>query len=107
MPLRINPEALDASGRQLQDVADRFAQALTAFQAELQSYGQPWGSDDIGSLIGAAHDEVSQYAFECYQEALDEIGAAGGDVGLMGRAHSETDQAGLEKFTTMQHSLGY
>jgi hypothetical protein len=39
--------------------------------------GTGWGAD---GGIGAAHDEVSSYAFECYQDALDEIAAAGIDV---------------------------
>jgi hypothetical protein len=51
----------------------RFTQALSAFQAELEGYGRPWGEDDIGSLIGAAHDEVSAWAFDCYQSALEVV----------------------------------
>ncbi|GAA2713395.1 hypothetical protein [Actinoplanes palleronii] len=69
--VHVTPDSLDASGQHLAAVAERFASALTAFQAEIAGYGQPWGADDIGSLIGAAHDEVASFAFESYQDARD------------------------------------
>src|SRR3954447_17043455 len=73
----IDPERLSASGSALQSVASRLSAELASFQSELAGHGAPWGSDDIGSLIGAAHDEVSSWAVECYQDALDEMGSVG------------------------------
>src|SRR4051794_10899711 len=76
----VDPQRLSASGSALQHVAARLASEVASFQSELAGFGAPWGSDDIGSLIGAAHDEVSSWAFECYQDALDEMASAGADV---------------------------
>ena len=90
--LEVDPERLSSSGSALQSVSARLSAELTAFRAELTGFGAPWGSDDIGSLIGAAHDEVSSYAFECYQDALDEIQAAGLDVMGMSTNYAEVDQ---------------
>jgi hypothetical protein len=87
----VDPEQLSSSGAALQRVSARFASELAAFRAELGGYGAPWGSDEIGSLIGAVHDEVSSYAFECYQDALDEISAAGADVVEIGTNYTEAD----------------
>ncbi|GIF12664.1 hypothetical protein [Actinoplanes teichomyceticus] len=104
--LHIAPESLQASGRRLGAVAHRFASALTAFQAEIAGFGQPWGSDDIGSLIGAAHEEVSSFAYECYQSALGEIAAAGADLSGMALAYSAAEEAIEQRLQTLRAELG-
>ncbi|MEU1842324.1 hypothetical protein [Micromonospora sediminicola] len=105
MPVEIDPDGLGASGQALGVVATRFGQALTAFQAELAAFGRPWGSDDIGSLIGAAHDEVSAFAFECFDGALDEISAAGADLGDMAIRYAETEAAIERRFDGLRRAL--
>ena len=87
----VDPERLSASGSALQSVASRLSAELTSFQSELAGFGAPWGSDDVGSLIGAAHDEVSSWAFECYRDALDEMAAAGADVVDISTQYTEVD----------------
>ncbi|WP_433378544.1 hypothetical protein ACQPZX_11875 [Actinoplanes sp. CA-142083] len=94
----VDPSRLSSSGSALRGVSERLAAELAAFRSELAGYGAPWGSDDIGSLIGAAHDEVSSYAFECYQDALDEIAAAGADVVEIGLRYAEVDDAVGRRF---------
>ncbi|WP_305785423.1 hypothetical protein [Symbioplanes lichenis] len=94
----IDPERLTASGAALQSVAARLSSELVAFRAELAGFGSPWGSDDIGSLIGAAHDEVSSWAFECYQDALEELAAAGADVVDMSVQYVEGDEDVSRRF---------
>jgi hypothetical protein len=89
---RIGPERLWVSGSALESVASRLSSELASFQSELFGFGAPWGGDDIGSLIGAAHDEVSSWAFECYQDALDEMAAAGADVVDIGKRYAEVDE---------------
>jgi hypothetical protein len=102
----VDPELLAASGVGLQGVADRLVSELTAFQAELAGFGAPWGGDDIGSLIGVAHDEVSSFAFECYQVALEEIGAAGADVVAMGARYTAVEESITDGFGEIQSGLG-
>jgi len=104
--LLVDPEGLSTSGDALQQLANRFSQALTACQAQLRGFNQPWGNDDIGSLIGAAHDEVSSWAFECYQTALDELGAAGADLSGMAEQHTATEGDNQGRFDTLGRRLG-
>jgi len=94
----VDPERLSSSGSALQEVSARLEAELAALRAELAGFGAPWGSDDIGSLIGAAHDEVSSYAFECYQDALDEIAAAGADVVDIGMTYADVDEGVGRRF---------
>jgi hypothetical protein len=89
---RIDPHALGASGLELQRVAGEFMSALRAFQAELAGFDAPWGADEIGGLIGAAHEEVARFAFECFETAAEEVGAAGFDLGDMATRYREVEQ---------------
>ena len=102
----IDPERLSASGSALQSVASRLSAELTSFQSELAGFGAPWGSDDIGSLIGAAHDEVSSWAFECYQDALEELASAGADVVDISGQYMQADENAGRRFRGLLTALG-
>lgn len=73
-------EGMRAGGSGLQASADQLAAAVSGFQGQLAGFGQPWGGDDIGSLIGAAYTEIAQYVFDCLGMSADEIASAGADV---------------------------
>jgi hypothetical protein len=88
---QVDPAALGGSGTQLSEVAGTFLGALRAFEAELAGFGSPWGTDEIGSLIGAAHEEVAAWAFECFRTAAEELSAAGFDLGDMATAYEEVE----------------
>jgi len=88
----VDPHALGASGVDLSRVAGEFASALRSFQSELAGFGAPWGADEIGSLIGAAHEEVAQWAFECFATAAEEVEAAGFDLGDMATGYREVEE---------------
>ena len=102
----VDPVRLSASGSALQMVASRLSAELGSFQSELAGFGAPWGSDDIGSLIGAAHDEVSSWAFECYRDALDEVASAGADVLDISAQYTEVDENVSRRFRGLLTELG-
>lgn len=103
--VEVSPDSLEYSGQRLGTVAERFAAALNAFQSEIAGFGRPWGEDDIGQLIGAAHDEVSAFAFECYQGALDEIAAAGADLSGMAQLYTTAEEAIVQRMSSLKEAL--
>lgn len=106
MDLRIDTDSIRTAGKQLQAAGERFGTALQQFQAELASHGEPWGTDDIGSLIGAAHAEVADYAFECYGDARDEVVASGQDLVGMAERYELLEQDNRALMTAMHPDLG-
>jgi hypothetical protein len=88
----VDPQALGVSGSSLERVGAEFASALRTLQSELSGFGAPWGADEIGSLIGAAHEEVAQWAFECFAAAAEEVQAAGLDLGGMATGYREVEE---------------
>jgi hypothetical protein len=104
--ISVEPDSLRGAGQQLDQVAQRFTQELTALQADLAGFGAPWGGDDIGSLIGAAYEEVVSYAFDCYQSVLDEIGDSGADLGGMADMYEEIEEKISSGLRALQQRLG-
>jgi hypothetical protein len=104
--LRISVESLRTAGTGLQAAGGRFATALEQFRAELAGHGEPWGTDDVGSLIGAAHAEVSDFAFECYADARDEVIASGEDLVGMAERYDVLEKDNLALMTAMDPAAG-
>src|SRR5688500_13331164 len=49
--------------------------ALSGFIAELERLGQPWGDDELGSLIGLSYQGIFEVAMDCFASNLDLIDA--------------------------------
>ena len=47
--------------------------ALSGFIAELERFGQPWGDDTLGSLIGVSYQGIFEVAMDCFASNLDLI----------------------------------
>jgi hypothetical protein len=103
--LKVDADSVRASGGAVASVADRFAAALNRFAGELAHFGEPWGNDDIGSLIGSAYAEVYDWAMECYTDALEELGAMGTDLGAMAQAHEENDAHSAKVFQRLSQAM--
>jgi hypothetical protein len=104
--VEISPARLRASGGTLANVAARFDAELRALQADLAAFGQPWGGDEIGLLIGAAHEEVARFAFECYASVRDELGLMGLDLAEMAEAYEKAEAAILGRLNALLDRLG-
>ena len=102
----IDPDGLRAAGTSLQDVSDQFLTELRTFLADLSAFGAPWGDDEIGGLIGAACEEVTAYAAECFESVMEELGVVGVDLNRMAHLHEVNEQAFAEGFTGLGQGLG-
>ena len=89
----IDPDSLGESAKALAGIAEQFADALTTLQAEIEGLGDPFGSDEIGMIIGISHQVFAEWAFECYGEAAEEIAMAGDDLDAMATAYKEIESS--------------
>lgn len=55
---------LQRAAGDLDDVAHDLGRELKSMQDDVAGYGEPWGGDEIGMLIGVTHQVVSEFAFE-------------------------------------------
>ncbi|GAA2711592.1 WXG100 family type VII secretion target [Actinoplanes palleronii] len=100
------PAALRAGGEQVIDVAERFIGQLESFEAQMAGYGEPWGGDDIGSLIGTVYVGVSAWVLDCIGVAAEEIGAAGSDLTLMADNYESVEQESADAMLGIHRLLG-
>ncbi|MEV6343271.1 hypothetical protein [Actinoplanes sp. NPDC051851] len=103
---QVEPALLRSGGDQVIGVAERFIGDLDGFESRMQGYGEPWGGDDIGTLIGTVYTAVSAWVLDCIGVAAEEIGSAGSDVTLMADNYEAADQDVADGMTGMQKMLG-
>ncbi|MFD0852444.1 WXG100 family type VII secretion target [Actinomadura adrarensis] len=62
-----------ASGR-LNAITERLSESIQGFRSKVEGFGEPWGGDDIGMLIGMAHGAVFNAAMESFSSSAGELG---------------------------------
>ncbi|GAA2691951.1 hypothetical protein [Actinoplanes palleronii] len=102
----VDPAALRAGGDGVITVAQGFIGQVETFEAQMQGYGEPWGGDDIGSLIGIAYTAVSAWVLDCIAVAAEEIGSAGSDLTLMADNYESAEEDLVTGLRGLQHELG-
>lgn len=93
--MQVSSIRLRKTAAELQAVADRLSQQAQAFQGEVESFGAPWGSDDIGMIIGAAHDAVFQAAIECFTTNAEEIQGRAEQIVAAAENHEKAEDANV------------
>jgi hypothetical protein len=78
--VQIVPDTLRQAGNGLSQVCSELEGELNKLESELSAMGEPWGNDDIGSLVGAAYQEVVAWAFDCLRDVLNELCESGTDL---------------------------
>jgi len=88
----VDPERIRSAGSGIRSSAEQLKSEWTSFQGELASYGQPWGNDDLGSLIGMCYQAIVEVAQECYEENTGDIGDHAEGVHAMATNYQETEK---------------
>ncbi|MBQ0904136.1 hypothetical protein [Micromonospora sp. U21] len=102
----VEPALLRSGGDEVIGAAERFIGQLESFEAQMEGYGEPWGADDIGSLIGIAYAEASTWVLDCIGVAAEEIGSAGSDLTRMADNYELVEEASANALRGIQGMLG-
>lgn len=84
--LSIDPESLAGSGRALASVAQRMADDLAVLETTVHGTGNPWGTDENGSVFAVAYQAVLGHALQALGTYVQEMGEAA--VTLTATAHA-------------------
>ncbi|MFG1887509.1 hypothetical protein ACGFIR_06520 [Micromonospora sp. NPDC049051] len=104
--MQIDPEGIASAAGTMGSAADRFAERLASFQAQVAAIGPVFGDDETGSILGVAYEEASSFVFEVLTEALEEIGFAGEDLTAMAKAHQANEAGNADLFNGILGRLG-
>lgn len=102
----VSIESLRAGGADMERLGDELGAQLDAFDAQQQGFGAPWGTGTIGSLLGPAYLEVSEYVLNCLFTAADELARSGTDLGDMAAAYETADADAESSMAGYQTLLG-
>ncbi|MDA1362182.1 hypothetical protein O1R50_21325 [Glycomyces luteolus] len=104
--LSIDPEGMDSAGQGLEGTSERFFAALEQFTAKIEGVGDACGGDEIGGLIGDAHQAVYEWAMECFQDLAQGIADAGYDVRDFAAQHLAVDDEIAQIFKGLESEFG-
>jgi hypothetical protein len=103
--LRAETETVQQAGGGISEAAGRLRAELAAFRSELAAHGEPWGSDDLGSLIKGFYQAVSEVAMECYHDNVTELDGRGQGATVMAGRYVLTEEAGAASAHRLRDQL--
>ncbi|WP_422738021.1 WXG100 family type VII secretion target [Micromonospora sp. WMMD729] len=105
--IEVDVDALHAAAASLGATGQQLGAAVDGLESTVTGSGNPWGSDEAGSLFGAVYVEVLTHALDVYRSMADQLTEAAENLDLSADAHEATDLANAELFTRMELPGGY
>lgn len=102
----VNPEIIRGAGGGIRTSAQQLKSDWTAFQAELAGFGEPWGADDIGFLIGGCYQAVYEVASECYADNIEAMQEHAEGVHTVAANHFAAEKDSVGEVNRVREILG-
>ncbi|MFI0484394.1 WXG100 family type VII secretion target [Actinomadura sp. 9N215] len=103
---QVSPDQLTSSAERLGQVADEFNQQVQQFESQISGYGEPWGGDDIGMLIGIAHGACFEAAMKCFKENVEELDERVKALEAVAKNYTKMEQSNVQTVNTISKALG-
>jgi hypothetical protein len=100
-PMTVTPETMQQDGQSLTQVAQEMASGLTGLQSTVQGDGNPWGSDEQGSLFGTAYQLVLGTAFEAITSHVEQVGYAGQALVAQAGGYDQVETGNSQQLRTL------
>lgn len=91
--LNIDRVQMRKAGGGIEDANSDLRTHLTGLHQELAAHGQPWGNDDLGSLIGSCYQAIHETAFGSYGDNSTGLGDHGQKVTVMAGNYQQSEDA--------------
>lgn len=104
--LSVDPQHIRRSGAGVRSSAQQLRSELQAFQNHLAGYGEPWGNDDLGSLIGGCYQAISELAFDCYNDNIAELEGHADGVNAMASTYFQAEDVSAIEVNRVHDVLG-
>ena len=104
--LRVTQDDLRRAAGLLGQAIDRTDADLAALEADLAGFGQPWGGDEIGMLIGACYQGAYDMALECFTTNLDELDGFAEDLETMADTYQGAEDLSRIEVNRVREILG-
>jgi len=101
----IKPATLNAAGGQFSAAGDQVANGLSAIRDTVSGDGNPWGSDEPGTIFGQLYVAAMSKALEVIGEYAQQLQQAGEALTAIGTAVREGDQRQADAYLELLKDL--
>lgn len=91
MSFEVNPDSLLQAGGALSDVARELQERWRSAVSQIESLGDIFGDDDVGSLIGMSYWAAHAIAGESYDSIVAGLDWFGSGLRTMGERHAANE----------------
>ncbi|HEX5598538.1 MAG TPA: type VII secretion target [Micromonosporaceae bacterium] len=104
--LDVDIDSLRRGAEELERAKEGVRGTFEAFQAALESYAGAFGGDDIGMLLGTAHQACIEAAAECFSTNLVELEDYVDSLHAMADKYQAVEDEAASSFSQLLGSLG-
>ncbi|MGC4744081.1 hypothetical protein ACLQ28_00220 [Micromonospora sp. DT201] len=105
-PLDVDVDSVRRGAEELVQAKEQVGQAFEAFQAAVGSYAQAFGGDDIGMLLGVAHQACVDGLTECLSTNLIELENYAAGLHSMADGYRAVEEGVTDIFQSILGKLG-
>ena len=102
----IDPDSMRKSAEELDVAKEQVQVLLDQFTAALEQFGDAFGGDTIGSLVGIAHQACVDAVTECFSTNIEDLGGYAQSLRAMADNHEAVDGETAQVFAQLQGELG-
>lgn len=104
--LEITPESMHQSAGDMDAVKDQIQALIDKFNGKVGEYADAFGGDEIGSLLGMAHEACTGALNDCVTTNIEELAQFGQNIREMADSHQATDDEIAKGFEQLLGELG-
>ncbi|MEU7803332.1 hypothetical protein AB0J14_17435 [Micromonospora arborensis] len=105
-PLDVDVDSVRRGAEELAQAKEAVGQAFEAFQAAVGSYADAFGGDDIGMLLGVAHQACVDGLTECLSTNLTELENYAAGLHSMAEGYRAVEEGVTDIFQSILGKLG-
>jgi uncharacterized protein YukE len=102
----IDPDSMRQAADQLDAAKEEVQGLLDQVPGALEQFADAFGGDEIGTLVGIAHQACADALSECFGTNIDEIADYAQCVREMADNHQATDDEAAQIFNELLGELG-
>jgi uncharacterized protein YukE len=104
--LDVDIDALRRGATELEQARESVRQTFEGFQAAVAGYAAAFGGDDIGTLLGVAHQACVDALTECLSTNIEELTSYADGLHQMADGYRAVEEDVTASFRSMLGALG-
>jgi hypothetical protein len=104
--LNVDPKSIKRGGAGIRSAAHQARSEWQALQSKLSGYGDPWGGDMIGMLIGGCYSAIYEVAAECIESNITGLTDHAEGATVMASNYFQSEEASTVGVNRVRQILG-